>query len=127
MAEVYGADDEVRRAFAADLTEFFAQSPIMADVDNYMQDPYQVLHFKIDTDKAHRRGISIETINRNLSMAMGSQLLGDVKQGKTREATMIVLEVPLAVRSQVTNLYDLPIPMANGVGVVSLGELGRFV
>jgi multidrug efflux pump subunit AcrB len=127
VAEVYGADDEVRRAFAADLTEFFAQSPIMADVDNYMQDPYQVLHFKIDTDKAHRRGISIETINRNLSMAMGSQLLGDVKQGKTREATMIVLEVPLAVRSQVTNLYDLPIPMANGAGVVSLGELGRFV
>ncbi len=127
VAEVYGPDAEARRQMATELTEIFHESYILEDVDNYMSDPHQVLRFIVDTEKANRRGISVETINRNLSMAMGGMPLGDVKQGKTREPTMIALEVPLAVRSKVSSLSDLPIPMMNGQGVVPLGELGRFV
>lgn len=126
VAEIYGPDARTRRIMAAELTEIFASSSIMEDVDNYMSDPHQVLHFVVDTEKANRRGISVETINRNLSMAMGSVPLGDVKQGKTREPTIITLEVPLAVRSQIVSLSDLPIPTMGGQGTVSLGELGHF-
>ncbi len=126
VAEVYGPDAATRRSIAAGLTDIFASSSIMEDVDNYMNDPHQVLHFVVDTEKANRRGISVETINRNLSMAMGSVSLGDVKQGKTREPTMITLEVPLAVRSQIISLSDLPIPSMDGNSTVSLGELGHF-
>ncbi len=126
VAEVYGPDAKTRRQVAGALTEIFKSSSIMEDVDNYMNDPHQVLHFVVDTEKANRRGISVETINRNLAMAMGSVPLGDVKQGKTREPTLITLEVPLAVRSQITSLSDLPIPTMDGRETISLGELGHF-
>ncbi len=126
VAEIYGPDARTRRQVAAAMTDIFKSSKIMEDVDNYMNDPHQILHFVVDTEKANRRGISVSTINRNLSMALGSVPLGDVKQGKTREPILITLEVPLAVRSQINNLADLPIPMMDGSGTVSLSELGSF-
>jgi multidrug efflux pump subunit AcrB len=126
VAEVYGPDAHTRRIIAAEMTEIFKSSSIMEDVDNYMDDPHEILHFVVDTEKANRRGISVETINRNLTMAMGSIPLGDVKQGKTREPTLISLEVPLAIRSKIVSLTDLPIPTIDGQQTVSLGELGHF-
>ncbi len=126
VAEVYGPDAKTRRQVAAAMTDIFASSEIMEDVDNYMNDPHQILHFVVDTEKANRRGISVATINRNLAMALGSMPLGDVKQGKAREPTLITLEVPLAVRSQISNLSDLPIPTMDGQNTVSLSELGKF-
>jgi multidrug efflux pump subunit AcrB len=38
--------------------------------------------FKLDAEKAVRRGISTDTINRAVEMAMGGYRLGDVKQGE---------------------------------------------
>ncbi|HIJ47095.1 MAG: efflux RND transporter permease subunit [Gammaproteobacteria bacterium] len=126
VAEVYGPDAKTRRVVASELTDIFKSSSIMEDVDNYMNDPHQVLHFVVDTEKANRRGISVSTINRNLTLAMGSVPLGDVKQGKSREPTLITLEVPLAVRSQIISLSDLPVPTMDGRETVPLSELGHF-
>ncbi|QEP44972.1 efflux RND transporter permease subunit [Ectothiorhodospiraceae bacterium BW-2] len=126
VAEVYGPDEATRRAVAAKLTDIFDGLEGIADVDNYMTEPYDIWHFEVDTEKAVRQGISVDTINRNLSMAMGGFLLGDIKQGNTLDPIRIVLQVPLSVRAQVARLSDLPIPSTNG-GIVPLAELGRFI
>ncbi len=125
VAEVHGPNVEVRHQFTRDLTQIFEQAESLRDVDNYMRDPYLYWRFHVDTEKAVRRGISVDAINRNLSMALGSMVLGDVKQRAGHEPVHIVIQVPLAERSQVSRLGDLPI-QSNSGAIVPLRELGRF-
>ncbi|HID49250.1 MAG TPA: efflux RND transporter permease subunit, partial [Chromatiales bacterium] len=125
-ADIYGPTPEIRRQVAADMTRMFEEVPNVVDVDNYMAEPYEYWRFEVDMDKTVRRGISVDAINNNLSMAMGGYKLGDIKRGAVREPTYIIIQVPLPVRSQVERLGSLPIPTADG-GAVPLGELGRFV
>jgi multidrug efflux pump subunit AcrB len=126
VAEIYGPDDQTRREVAQKMTEIFRQAKILDDVDNYMPEPHTVWRFEVDTEKAVRRGISVDTINQNLAMALGGFKLGDIKQGRVLEPTYIVIQVPLTERSQLSRLYDLPIPTQTG-SIVPLAELGRFV
>ncbi len=126
VAEVYGPDDKTRKEVAKKMTSIFEQAKVVDDVDNYMPEPHKVWRFEVNTQKAVRSGISVDTINRNLKMALGGFKLGDIKQGHMLEPTYIVIQVPLTDRSQLTRLYDLPIPTSTG-NVVPLAELGKFV
>jgi len=125
VAEVYGPDDATRREVAADLTRLFEDVPNIVDVDNYMAEPHDLWRVTVDTEKATRRGISVDTINRNIAMAMGNYQLGDVHYGHGLEPTYIVIQLPLAVRGVIKNLWDLPVKGADG-HTVPLGELGHF-
>ncbi len=125
VAEVHGPDAETRRQVAADLVAMFDAVEDVVDVDTYMTDPYEYWRFDVDTEKAVRRGISVDTINGSLAMAMGSFRLGDIKRGSVLEPTYIVMKIPLAVRSQVSRLGDLPIPTNDGK-TIPLSELGEF-
>ena len=73
-----------------------------------------------------RRGITIDSINGTLAMAMGGYKLGDVKLASVIEPTYIVIQVPMATRSQVNQLSNLPLMAADG-STAPLAELGRFV
>ena len=126
VAEVYGPDDVTRRQTARDMEAMFMDVEDLVDVDTYMADPFTYWHFQVDREKADRNGVSTQTINRNLAMAMGGHQLGDVKRAAPLEPTYIVIQAPLAVRSQVSRLANLPIPNASG-GTVPLGELGTFM
>jgi len=125
VAEVHGPSAQIRRQVARDLTEIFSQTESLRDIDNYVREPYEYWRFHVDTEKAVRRGISVDTINRNLSMALGGMVLGDVKQRAGHEPVNIVIQVPLAERSQVSKLGDLPIRSDAGV-TLPLRELGNF-
>ena len=125
VAEVHGPDHDTRQQVAQKLTEVFESAPNLVDVDNYMRKPYDYWHFMVDREKADRRGISVGTINDNLAMALGGMILGDVKQRAGYEPVNILIQVPLAERSQVSRLGDLLIQAADGVGV-PLRELGQF-
>ncbi|PQJ96529.1 efflux RND transporter permease subunit [Chromatium okenii] len=129
VAEIHGPSPELRREFARDVTSFFEQAESTRDVDNYLRAPYDYWRFDVDTEKAVRRGISVDTINRNLAMALGGAPMGDIKQQAGRqsghEPIQIVLQVPLAERSQIQRLGDLPI-RSNQQQTVPLSELGQF-
>ncbi|MGB5583651.1 MAG: efflux RND transporter permease subunit [Gammaproteobacteria bacterium] len=126
VAEIHGPDERTRREVARQMTEFFEQAEGVVDVDNYMTEPSNHWRFKINIDKAARRGISVESINGTLAMAMGGYRLGDVKLASVIEPTYIVIQVPLATRSQVSQLSNLPV-MSTAGNTVPLGELGDFV
>jgi multidrug efflux pump subunit AcrB len=125
VAEVYGPDAETRRQVARDLTSMFDQVPDIVDVDNYMSMPHDRWRFEVDTEKATRRGITVDSINRNLAMAMGGYELGDVKRVKVLEPVSIVVELPLSQRASTSSLGHLPIPTFDG-STVPLAELGSF-
>ncbi len=116
---------ETRRQVATDLMAMFDAVEDVVDVDSYMAEPYEYWRFDVDTEKAVRRGISVDTINGSLAMAMGNFRLGDIKRGTVLEPTYIVMKIPLSIRSQVSRLGDLPIPTADG-STVPLSELGEF-
>jgi multidrug efflux pump subunit AcrB len=128
VAEIHGPSPEVRRRFAQDMTRMFEQAESLRDVDNFIQQPLSYWRFVVDNEKAVRRGISVESINRNLSMALGGMAMGDVKQRAGHEPIEIVIQVPMAERAEITRLGDLPIQSQQGQQAVTipLRELGRF-
>lgn len=126
VAEIYGPDDATRRQVAAEMTALFQRNENLADVDNYMAQPYSIMRFKIDTQKAVHRGVSVDTIVRNLGMALGGQAVSDLKVGSTLEPTALVVQIPLEIRADLQRLSDLPIPTQAGQ-VIPLAELGRFI
>ena len=126
VAEVYGPDAETRRQVARDLTEMFERAEHLDDVDNLMQDAYEVWRFEVDRDKAQRVGVSVADVNMVLDMAMGGYKLGDIKYNSVLDTTMIVLEVPLEARGDLGRMGLTPVPTRHGT-TVPLAELGRFV
>ncbi len=126
VAEVYGPDAETRRQVARDLTRIFEQAEGVVDVDNYIQHSQTTWRFQVDQQKALYRGVTIETINQQLAMAMGGYKVGDVKLGYELEPRNIVLQFPLDVRSDIARLGELPIPTRDG-RTVPLAELGQFI
>jgi len=125
VAEIYGPDAQTRRQVATDMTAIFESSKDVVDVDNYMTDDYGYWRFEVDIEKATRYGISVDSINQQLDMAMGGYKLGDIKREVVREPTYIVMQVPMDKRAQVSRLYSLPVMSSSG-NAIPLGELGRF-
>jgi multidrug efflux pump subunit AcrB/predicted flap endonuclease-1-like 5' DNA nuclease len=126
VAEVHGPDDATRKAAAWKITEAFDRAPTVVDVDNYIPTPHNTLVFVVDRRKAEHNGISVGEITDQLSMIMGGYQLGDIKQGAELEPRFIVLQAPLAVRSQTSRLGDTPI-MSKAGKIIPLAELGDFV
>ncbi|MEN8176907.1 MAG: efflux RND transporter permease subunit, partial [Pseudomonadota bacterium] len=126
VAEIHGPDAATRVAVANKMTELFRESPLIDDVDNFMREAQEIWRFQVDLDKAANQGVSVETINQHLAMAMGMFKVGDVKEKLVYEPTYILVQVPLAQRSQLDLLSDLPVMTEDGRSV-PLGELGQFV
>ncbi len=126
VAEVYGPSQPVRHQVAEDLTEYFKKAESLRDADNYMQAPLDYWRFEIDKEKSSLMGITSQTINQNLGMALGSQTIGDIKAIAGHEPVNIILQLPFAERSQVSRLGDLPITTPGGESV-PLRDLGHFV
>ena len=125
VAEIHGPDAKTRREVAARMTEFFEKAGGVVDVDNYMNEPSLHWRFEVNREKAIRRGVTVDSINGTLAMAMGGFKLGDVKLASVIEPTFIVIQVPMATRSQVNQLSNLPMVTSDGT-IAPLGELGRF-
>lgn len=125
VAEVYGPTAHERHAVATKLTELFEQASSIDDVDNYIQKPYEIWNFRVNREKAIRAGVSVDSVNKTLEMAMGGFILGDIKDGSILEPTMIVLQVPLDIRANFNYLSQLPVSTMQG-GSVPLAELGAF-
>lgn len=126
VAEIHGPDAETRTQVANMMTELFRKSELIEDVDNFMRDDQEIWRFDIDLDKIANQGVTVEAINQHLAMAMGMFKVGDIKENLVYEPTYILLQVPLAQRSQLDLLAEMPV-MTQDKRSVPLGELGTFV
>jgi multidrug efflux pump subunit AcrB len=126
VVELYGPTAEIRRKVASDVMAILYKTPNIADINTMMEVPHDEIVFEVDRLRASMFGLSVEEINREVMMAMGGFEVGPVKLVHELEQTIIVLQVPLAMRANLGNLLVLPIRLQNGASV-PLGELGRFV
>ena len=125
VAEIYGPDAQTRREVAWEMTRIFEDVPNLVDVDNYLSEAHDRWQFEINLEKAKRLGISVETINRNIMMAMGGFKLGDVKGHSLREPIYLVAQLPEIVRADLQRVGNLPILTPQGQAI-PLSELGEF-
>ncbi|HYO27782.1 MAG TPA: efflux RND transporter permease subunit [Azonexus sp.] len=125
VAEVYGPSAESRRKFAADIMRIMQDTPDLEDINTFMIRPYPEIAFEVDRMHAAMHGVSVEDINREVTMAMGGFEVGPIKLVHELEQTTIVLQLPLAIRANPGNLLALPVRTAGGT-TIPLGELGRF-
>jgi multidrug efflux pump subunit AcrB len=126
VAEVYGANDSVRKKLARDLTQIFEESNAMTDVDNLMRDNHPIWQFKVNRRKATQYGVSVSNVQKTMAMIMEPWTISTIRQKNALEPTPIVLKIPLSIRSQLNYLKQFPIASKFG-GFVPLSEVGKFV
>ncbi len=125
VAEVYGPSARLRDAVAKHLTKVFEHAKNLTDVNNTLMAPHDVLHFHVDRTRAGLAGIHNAIINETLAMVMGGYSLGTFQPFDQNLAVPMRLQAPLALRSNVSDLADLPVPSPY-YGAVPLSSLGYF-
>ena len=114
VAEVYGPDDATRRQVAARHPRDVRSRPRSSSTPTATcRMPYTSWRFVVDREKASRRGVSVETINRQLEMAMGGYRPRRREDRARRRAAFIYLQMPLALRGQFGRLGQLPMPVGH--------------
>ena len=107
VAEIYGPTEENRLKLARKVIEVFHQTPGVVDTDWYIEADQPKVEFVIDKEKAALHGISAEAIAQTLKMAVGGESVDLLHVPREKEDVNIVLQFPLASRSNPQELLAL--------------------
>jgi multidrug efflux pump subunit AcrB len=125
VAEVYGPEYSQQIDIARQIRDAFQKTPGVVDVDWTVEDPQPQFRFVVDKEKAALTGVSADQIAQTLRLALSGAVVGLAHQPKEKEDVGIVLELPRAERSSVTNLGEIRLASASGA-LVPLSELTQF-
>jgi multidrug efflux pump subunit AcrB len=107
VAEIYGPTEENRLALARKVIDIFHSTPGVVDTDWYIEADQPKVEFVIDKEKAALHGISAETISQTLKIAVGGASVDLLHVPREKEDVNIVLQLPLASRSNPEELLAL--------------------
>ena len=107
VAEIYGPTDENRLKMAQKAIDIFHSTPGVVDTDWYIEADQPKVEFVIDKEKAALHGISAETISQTLKIAVGGESVDLLHVPREKEDVNIVLQLPLASRSNPEELLAL--------------------
>ena len=135
VAEIYGPTEENRLKMAQKVIDIFHNTPGVVDTDWYIEADQPKVEFVIDKEKAALHGISAETISQTLKIAVGGESVDLLHVPREKEDVNIVLQLPLASRSNPEELLALrvrsgdanalpePATVGNAAPLVPLREL----
>ena len=107
VAEIYGPTEENRLKLAQKVIDIFHSTPGVVDTDWYIEADQPKVEFVIDKEKAALHGISAETISQTLKIAVGGESVDLLHVPREKEDVNIVLQLPLASRSNPEELLAL--------------------
>jgi multidrug efflux pump subunit AcrB len=107
VAEIYGPTEENRLKLAQKVIDIFHSTPGVVDTDWYIEADQPKDEFVIDKEKAALNGISAETISQTLKIAVGGESVDLLHVPLEKEDMNIVLQLPLASRSNPEELLAL--------------------
>jgi len=107
VAEIYGPTEENRLKLAQKVIDIFHNTPGVVDTDWYIEADQPKDEFVIDKEKAALHGISAETISQTLKIAVGGDSVDLLHVPREKEDVNIVLQLPLASRSNPEELLAL--------------------
>ena len=107
VAEIYGPTEENRLKMAQKVIDIFHSTPGVVDTDWYIEADQPKVEFVIDKEKAALHSISAETISQTLKIAVGGESVDLLHVPREKEDVNIVLQLPLASRSNPEELLAL--------------------
>lgn len=107
VAEIYGPTEASRLKLAHKAIDIFRSTPGVVDTDWYIEADQPKIEFIIDKEKAALHGISAETIAQTLKLAVGGASVDLLHVPTSKEDINIVLQLPLASRSNPDDLLAL--------------------
>ena len=107
VAEIYGPTEENRLKMAQKVIDIFHNTPGVVDTDWYIEADQPKVEFVIDKEKAALHGISAETISQTFKIAVGGASVDLLHVPREKEDVNIVLQLPLASRSNPEELLAL--------------------
>ena len=107
VAEIYGPTEENRLKMAQKVVDIFHDTPGVVDTDWYIEADQPKVEFVIDKEKAALHGISADTISQTLKIAVGGESVDLLHVPREKEDVNIVLQLPLASRSNPDELLAL--------------------
>ena len=107
VGEIYGPTEKDRLALAQKVIKVFHSTPGVVDTDWYIEADQPKDEFVIDKEKAALNGISAETISQTLQIAVGGESVDLLHVPREKEDVNIVLQLPLASRSDPQELLAL--------------------
>jgi multidrug efflux pump subunit AcrB len=126
VAEIYGPNEESRRALANKVIDIFHNTEGVVDTDWYIEADQTKVRFIVDKEKAALNGISEESITQTLKLAVGGAAVDLLHLPREKEDVQIVVRLPQALRTSPEDLLALRVRGANPAGaLVPLRELVR--
>ena len=125
VAEVYGPDGAARERLAGSVRAIFSATPGVVDLGGSAEAPRPKEVLRVDKEKAALHGIDAEAVARTLQLALGGAMIGRLHLLHEQESVDVVVDVPRAERTGVTDLLALRLPDAARQALVPLGELVR--
>jgi multidrug efflux pump subunit AcrB len=122
VAEVYGPDYKGQIAVAAQIKKVFQQTPGVADVDWYVEDPQAKYDMKVDLEKAALHGISPADVTHTLQVGLRGATAGLLHDPESREDIPIEVRLARPERSDIEDLASLKLPTPSG-GQIALQEV----
>jgi multidrug efflux pump subunit AcrB len=122
VAEVYGPDYSKQIEVARQIRDDFRSTPGVVDTDWTVEDNEPEYRVTMDKVKAALNGVTEDQFTETLGLALSGTEAGLAHQPKEQEDVPILLELPRADRSSITDLEQIRLASASG-NLVPLGEL----
>jgi multidrug efflux pump subunit AcrB len=127
MAEIYGPDQETRRAAAARVREAFESVDFVVDVDDSFGTPPERLRLEIDQENLEFHGVQEQALYDTIAALLGGVSVGYSHRGSGMNPIEIAVRLPTEGLSFGERLLATPIPApgeaADTGAVVELGDV----
>ena len=122
VAEIYGPTNVQRLDLAGDVKRIFHTTPGVVDTDWDVDDAQPTYRIAVDREKAALDGVSVDSVNNTLAIALSGESAGLAHDPEAREPIPIRLRLSRADRSGINKLQSLYVTSNTGK-MVPLSEL----
>ncbi len=131
IAEIYGPDEESRRAAAIKVRKAFETVDFVVDVDDSFGAPSERLRFVIDQESLEYYGVQEQALFDTLQALVGGVRVGYSQRGGGADPIEISIQLPKSGLTPGERLLSTPVPApgeaADTGAVVELGDVVKVV
>lgn len=122
VAEIYGDDYEQQIQIARQAMDLIKQTPDVVDVDWYVEDAQEKLHFEIDKTKAMSYGITPAQVAQVMQMSMGTAVTSSLYAPESTQPVNIALRLSDDQKSSMDDILSITVINPQGTAI-PVGDL----
>jgi len=127
LAEVYGSNDEARRAAAMKVRQAFEKVPFVVDVDDTFHQPGERLRFSINQENLEFYGVDEQAVYDTIAAIIGGVKVGFSQRGHGAKPIEIMVKLPRGAEWLGERILSTPLPAGGTRREGANVELGDVV